>query len=85
MRKLILLNGRWNPAKREHIYICAHSKADAARMMVELAGGTVSSWLYEIKHYFNECWGNAMSSKITPERGAWVRGDRYDSPVKKVL
>jgi hypothetical protein len=83
-RKLIIMNGRWGHKNESHIYVCAYSKADAARMLDGLdQGQTVSRWLREINVYFSMVWGNAMD-KIIPERGAWTT-DR-DHPIpKKIL
>jgi hypothetical protein len=80
-RRLILLNGRWSEFNhRSHIYICAYSKADAARILQELGGGTEGMWLREINEYFSVgCWGNLMDG-VARERGAWVIGD-HERPV----
>jgi hypothetical protein len=70
-KKLILLNGRWGISGKEHIYICANSVADAARICGELSKSS-RGWINEIKTYFSKgCWRNPMQG-INPERGAWI-------------
>lgn len=79
------MNGRWWDKVQKHIYICAYSKTDAARIMNELQGymgSKVNSNLHEINVYFAVgCWGTPMDG-ITPERGAWVTDDKNRIPVR---
>lgn len=80
-KKLKLWNGRGYIPKT-HLYICAHSKADAVRMLLEIY--PARGWLYEINNYYSpDCWGDAMDN-ITPERGIWLtqEQDREASPVR---
>lgn len=76
--KLKLYNGRWFEGKR--IYICAKSRADAARMLTEYKG-YCRGWSDEIKNFYSECWGNSMSG-IRPERGLWISDGYRDTPKK---
>ena len=77
MKKLILMNGRWNNCS-QHIYVAAYSKADAVRICSELSGHS-RGWISEINNYFSiGCWGNAMTG-ITPERGAWISDKGYSA------
>ena len=82
--RLILFNGRWGRDNRQHIYIAAYSKADAARILNEIEPFSWRAWLYEINKYFSVgCWGNRMDG-IVPQRGAWVtKGNPTESnPIK---
>lgn len=59
-----------------HVYLAAHSAADAVRMIEEYNGGWPKA-RNEIAQYFHkDCWGNAMEG-ITPERGMWVVLNRH--------
>jgi len=62
-------NGNWK-GNGSHIYVCAYSRADAGRLLVEYGASSRGIDKY-IKDYFAECWGHAMDG-ITPERGVWV-------------
>jgi hypothetical protein len=70
-KPLKLFNGRWGRGGADHIYVAAHSQADAIRVVNELYGeGRLST--SEIKNYWSKgAWGTNMEG-ITPERGAWV-------------
>jgi len=61
------------PSSVEHIFVCANSRAHAARLMVEhLDFYRTNNALSELKNYFNEgSWGNRMKG-ITEEVGVWV-------------
>ncbi|MEG0870428.1 MAG: hypothetical protein RSD49_01645 [Hafnia sp.] len=64
-------------------FICAHSQADANRLITEYTGKPVPA--NETKAYFDEGpWGLAMKG-VTPERGIWIAfgptGNR-SAPVK---
>ena len=82
-KKLIIMNGSWKG--RQHIYIAAYSKADAARICTELSGYS-RGWINEINNYFSiGCWGNAMDG-IKIERGAWISKDCYnEKPCRALL
>jgi len=61
------------PLSVEHIYVCAHSQAHAARIMSEHLDYNESNALSELKVYFNKgAWGNSMKG-ITEEVGVWVK------------
>jgi hypothetical protein len=78
---MIILNGR-GPSGRSgaHLYVAAESKADAARMLIKLFGGTVGTWAREIRIYWSVgSWGLRMDG-ITPARGVWVTDGHTDKP-----
>jgi len=63
---------RWasfNHPTRVHACVCAHSRADAARVIESYTGHKVTD--AELRDYWAECWGNSMKG-ITPERGLWL-------------
>jgi hypothetical protein len=72
-------NGR-GVGRKEHLFIGAYSKLDAARMLLECYVSyhdSVASWTRELTIYFSEgCWGNTMEG-ITPERGIWLQENEY--------
>jgi hypothetical protein len=68
-KPLCCWNGYWNGSS-VHVNVCAHSRADAGRLLVEY-GASRSGIDKMIKDYYSECWGNNMDG-ITPERGLWV-------------
>ena len=79
------MNGRWGARNLQHIYICAHSIADACRICEQLTGRNAASWRNEINVYFSKgCWGNAMED-VTPERGAWVQDYAGTEKPKRIL
>lgn len=96
-KPLKLWNGRagilhnWRrPEPFDHVYVAAHSRADAARLLREAAtkvsGGSFNEGQIarEIATYFSAgCWGNAMKD-ITPERGVWV-SKGYDEKPWRIL
>lgn len=78
--KLKIWNGRGfrmidgKARKIEHVYVAATSRADAVRLINEVAGwASVND--NELKTYYSPCWGNQMDG-ITPERGVWVTWTR---------
>ena len=105
-KKLKLWNGRgWGrqnyegPLKHHHvypgaasrIYICAHSRAHAARIMAEHLprysgfNGEVSAATHELKTYASEgSWGTDMKG-IEPEVGIWVAVGRESHPDIKCI
>ena len=59
------------PDSSEQLFICARSRAEAARILSRAGGGSTGQANSEIKVYFSEgCWGNNMSH-IEPEVGIW--------------
>lgn len=97
-RKLKIWNGRfisrpkdgkdsdlWDKFREVHAYVCAHSRADARRVIEEYCGYDIGD--SEIKVYWSEgCWGNTMEG-IEPERGLWLNfgGWHKDSVLKRVV
>lgn len=77
-KPLRLWNGRWifnnDHGRGAHVYIAAHSRADAGRLIVQAAGYQPTGVDREIAVYYSECWGNTMKD-ITPERGLWVENE----------
>ena len=69
VRPLRLWNGRWG--NQGHVYVAAHSRADAGRLLCLADGQPIPGIDREIRDYFSECWGNQMAG-VTPERGVWV-------------
>jgi hypothetical protein len=80
-KKIIIMNGRWfNHNKSQHIYIGAHSIADACRICEQISGRK-RGWRREINVYFAKgCWGNSMNG-IEPERGAWIQTGQ-ENPIR---
>ena len=74
-------NGNYN-GSGSHVYICANSRADAGRLLVEYGASSRGIDKY-IKDYYSECWGNAMQG-ITPERGLWVVPFRSAEPSRVI-
>lgn len=75
-KPLQIMNGRgYKPGT--HLYIAAHSKADAVRMLNAVY--PLRGWLREVNIYFSlGCWGNSMEGvKVT--RGIW-EGKDYKKP-----
>ena len=65
----------------DHAYICAHSVAEAVRIVNEATGKKIMS-MYEINVYWNkECWGNSMDG-IEPEVGVWTQQFYNDKPKR---
>jgi len=68
----------------DHVFVCAHSVADAVRVLKEAGYRDISR--HEINVYYAEgCWGTTMEG-ITPERGVWVtvkNGDRRN-PIRLI-
>ena len=83
-RKLQVWNGRGIGVDHKYngmsAYICAHSRADAVRLLEEL-GFSSFGMDREIKIYFSPCWGHSMSD-ITPERGLWICKDYNSEPQR---
>lgn len=64
----------------DHAYVCAHSQAEAVRIINEARGGwgmTVS----ELRNYWSDCWGNSMEG-IEPELGVWTTQKYNDKPKR---
>ena len=95
MKQLKIWNGRcyshpinknelWKNRKQKetpHIFVCAHSMADAARVCEQYFAQPPSR--NEMKEYWSpNCWGNSMDG-ITPERGLWIQF-RSEKPVRVV-
>ena len=81
MRKLRIWNGR-GASGGGHMYLAAHSRADAARMLAGYYGGSVSSWVAELRVYFAEgLWGNSMVG-VSRERGIWEQEGFSDTPIR---
>jgi hypothetical protein len=63
-----------------HLYICAYSKADAARLINQFngyEGDNARNYNSELTVYFSAgCWGIVMDG-IERERGLWVTPDAY--------
>lgn len=65
----------------DHIYVCAHSIAEAVKIVNEAAGYTAVS-PHEVNVYWNKnCWGNPMRD-ITPEVGVWTQQHHCDKPKR---
>jgi hypothetical protein len=63
----------------DHIYVCAHSKAEAIRMVNDCGTGHIS--ISEVNNYWSSCWGTSMKD-IEPELGIWATQKGNDKPVK---
>jgi len=79
-------NGRhiYDPTGREycdHAYVCAHSTAEAIRILNEAAGYRVASSHELNTHWTKGCWGNSMEG-ITPEVGVWTLQHYGDKPKR---
>jgi len=79
------------PRAASHIYICANSRAHAARIMIDHLppggnfGHAAGSASHELKVYGVEgCWGNRMKN-IEPEVGIWVALGRESHPEIKCV
>lgn len=64
-----------------HIFICALSKIDAARICEDYFGFPPS--YAEMRDYWSPCWGNSMEG-IIPERGLWIQFEGFEPPVRVV-
>jgi hypothetical protein len=82
-RTLRFWNGGIYPYRGEHGYVAAYSRADAVRLINNAVGWRMVSDK-ELKEYWSECWGNPMEG-ITPERGFWTQGAKFDDPVKRII
>ncbi len=93
LKQLKIWNGRGARIKNKEyhtLYICAYSRSDAARLIIEAQGDVFDKsqfgwWTREIRDYFTEgCWGNTMNG-IVPERGVWATKTFTDKkPVKLI-
>jgi hypothetical protein len=84
-RELKLWNGR-HPNGRGSVYAAGYTKKQVIEML-ELAyptGGNINSWNRELDIYWSKCWGNSMDG-ITPEVGVWEQGEKFGSPVMRVV
>ena len=96
-RKLKLWNGRgWGRAHYDddgnkipqsykywcdHVYVCAHSVAEAIRIVNEAVGWDVIT-RNEVNVYWSHgCWGNTMDG-IEPELGVWGTQGPNQAPVR---
>jgi len=91
MKTLKIWNGRdWYC--KGHLYVCAHSRAEAIRIVnaayrcirgLKLRDDVNIITVNEARDYWVEgCWGNAMEG-ITPELGVWHSKDEYpEKPVR---
>ena len=68
-----------------HVYIGAHSRADASRVVNEYLGNDNNHTRY-LATYGAECWGTSMKG-IEPERGMWIQDERFkaDNTIKRVV
>lgn len=68
-----------------HVFIAAHSMADAIRLVEAYTGYEHSSSIAsEIRVYFGKnCWGTSMDG-ITPERGIWIKFHENEAPIKVI-
>jgi len=81
------------PEAASHIYLCAHSRAHAARLMAEhlpkRSGfrDRVGEACNELKNYASEgCWGKYMEDAgIEPEVGIWVSVGHHGQPEIKCV
>lgn len=65
----------------DHAYVCAHSRAEAVRIINE-AIGYWSMSERELKVYWSEgCWGDTMDG-ITPELGVWTQQSFHHKPQR---
>ena len=64
----------------ESIYVCAHSKAEAVRLINEVHRHTLTT--RDLDNYFSPCWGNAMDG-IEPELGVWGQ-QHFNSEVVRL-
>lgn len=99
-RKLNIWNGRfitrpkndvdvelYNKHRSIHGYVCAYSRADAARVIEEYLGYKPLGIDNEIKVYWSDgCWGRTMDG-IEPERGLWICFGEHsqDRVLKRVV
>jgi len=65
----------------DHAYVCAHSRAEAVRIINEAVGYDIVND-NELKVYWSEgCWGKAMEG-ITPELGVWTQASSNHEPIR---
>ena len=68
-----------------HVYICAYSKADAARLINQFngyEGDRAQNYNSELTNYFSAgCWGIYMEG-VKQERGLWLSTDEYECKHK---
>jgi hypothetical protein len=85
-KKLIIANGRGDYGRnrtkrfpkgfRGHLFVCAHSKADAVRLLQEAGYETMT--IREFNVYWSKgCWGNSMEG-IAQERGVWFLPEEHE-------
>ena len=64
----------------ERIYVCAHSKKEAAEIYNSVGKGHINP--YYISIYWSEgCWGTAMKGIEPNEVGLWAQ-QHYDKPIR---
>ena len=92
-KKLKLFNGSDWEHRGGHLFIAAHSLADAVRLANEarakatgISGGISVSYARE--YWSKGCWGKTMND-VTPERGVWhcpaIAGGWYsDKPLRLI-
>jgi hypothetical protein len=68
--------------EKARIYICAHSRTDAQRLIEEYTG-TPSAPPHEVRDYFSDEWGYKMKN-VERQRGIWVDPDRHDRDSETV-
>jgi|SRR5271157_1290342 len=84
-KKLIIANGRGDYGRNRterfpkgfdgHLYVCAHSKADAVRLLQEAGYATMN--IREFNTYWAKgCWGIPMDG-IAQERGVWFQRENH--------
>lgn len=94
-RKLLVWSGRsthvqssndpiWEQSAPENsrVYICAHSRTDAMRLIEEYTGEP-TPFPNEVRDYFFDEWGFKMKS-VERERGIWVDFDRHNRDSKAI-
>lgn len=80
MKKIKILNGRWQDGKG-HAYVGCYSYKHAIELLQQ-AGCRCS--MSEINNYWHKgCWGIDMNG-IEPQLGVWLRED-YGTPVKRLI
>jgi hypothetical protein len=93
-RKLLVWAGRANHVRssndptwedvapeKSRVYICAHSRSDAQRLIAEYTGAP--AFPNEVRNFFSEEWDYKMKS-VERERGIWADFNHKDRDSKAV-
>lgn len=80
-KPLLTWNGRHPRDARGHIYVCATSRAEAARYICAWLGYKVPNLQHETANYWMPGWGTSMAS-VTPEPGIWYAEERSSTPER---